>query len=52
MDWNPFAISYIGNEVKHISNLMMGDEKFVDTIVKSFSAARQIKPMFDLIKAE
>jgi hypothetical protein len=40
MDWNPFVVSYIGNEAKAIGNLLTGDASFADTIVKSFSAAR------------
>ena len=52
MDWNPFAVSYMANEAKHIYNYVTGDQEFSDIIVKSFSAARQIKPMFDLLKVE
>ena len=51
-DWNPFMISYMTKESKQIYNLAMGDANFCDTIVKSFSAARQVKPVFDVIKAE
>ena len=45
-------ISYMTKEAKQIYNLAMGDANFCDTIVKSFSAARQVKPVFDVIKAE
>ena len=49
MDWNPFVVSYIGNEAKAIGNLLTGDASFADTIVKSFSAARQIRPIFTFL---
>lgn len=52
MDWNPFAISYIGNEAKAISNFMTGDASFAETMVKSFSAARQLRPIFTFIDQE
>ena len=51
-DWNPFMVSYMTKEAKQIYNLAMGDENFCDTLIKSFSAARQVKPVFDVIKAE
>jgi hypothetical protein len=52
MDWNPFAISYIGNEARAIGNFMVGDASFAETMVKSFSAARQLRPMFTFIDQE
>ena len=52
MDWNPFAIAYIGNEAKAIGNFMTGDASFAETMVKSFSAARQLRPMFTFIDQE
>lgn len=52
MDWNPFAISYVVNEAKAINNLITGDASFADTVVKSFSAARQIRPIFTFLDQE
>ena len=52
MDWNPFVVSYIGNEAKAIGNLLTGDASFADTIVKSFSAARQVRPIFTFLDQE
>lgn len=52
MDWNPFAISYVVNEAKAINNLIIGDASFADTVVKSFSAARQIRPIFTFLDQE
>jgi hypothetical protein len=52
MDWNPFAVAYMANEAKHIYNYVTGDKDFSDVIVKSFSAARQVKPMFDVLKTD
>jgi hypothetical protein len=52
MDWNPFAVTYIGNEAATLTNFIMGDASFADTIVKSFSAARQIRPIFTFLDQE
>ena len=49
MDWNPMAIVYAGNEAKAICNFVTGDASFADTIVKSFSAARQVRPIFTFL---
>ena len=49
MDWNPFSISYIANEFNNIGRFITGDDSFADTMVKSFSAARQLRPMFTFI---
>ncbi len=49
MDWNPFVVSYVGNEAKTIANFVTGDNSFADTMVKSFSAARQVRPLFTFI---
>ena len=51
IDWNPFALTYIANEAKQVSNLIVGDKSFTDTIVSSMSASRQMRPMFELVKA-
>ena len=52
MDWNPMAIAYVGNEAKAIGNFVTGDASFADTIVKSFSAARQVRPIFTFLDQE
>ena len=52
MDWNPFAVSYLGNEAKAILNFLTGDATAGQTFVKSFSAARQMKPMFIYLDQE
>ena len=52
MDWNPMAIVYAGNEAKAICNFVTGDASFADTIVKSFSAARQVRPIFTFLDQE
>lgn len=52
MDWNPFSISYIANEFNNIGRFITGDDSFADTMVKSFSAARQLRPMFTFIDQE
>jgi hypothetical protein len=49
MDWNPFVVSYVGNEASAIANFITGDASFADTMVKSFSAARQVRPLFTFI---
>ena len=45
MDWNPFAISYLGNEFKVVWDFAMGDQSASETLIKSMSAARQIRPI-------
>lgn len=50
MDWNPMSISYLANEIAILSNFIFGDEEFSDVVVKSFSAARQVRPIIDCIK--
>jgi hypothetical protein len=40
MDWNPMALSYLGNELNTLGNFITGDEEFSDVMVKSFTAAR------------
>lgn len=52
MDWNPFVVSYVGNEAAALGNFLMGDASFADTMVKSFSAARQIRPVFTFLDQE
>lgn len=49
MDFNPFAVTYIGNEAKALGNFIVGDASFADTLVKSFSAARQMRPIFTFL---
>lgn len=50
MDWNPMAISYLGNEIAVLADFIFGDEEFSNVIVRSFSAARQVRPIIDCIK--
>jgi hypothetical protein len=52
MDWNPMSIAYLGNEVAILSNFIFGDEEFSDVVIKSFSAARQVRPIIDCIAAD
>lgn len=52
MDFNPFAVTYVGNEAKALTNFIIGDDSFSDTIVKSFSAARQLRPIFTFLDQE
>lgn len=52
MDFNPFAVTYIGNEAKALGNFIVGDASFADTLVKSFSAARQMRPIFTFLDQE
>lgn len=52
MDFNPFVVTYIGNEAAALGNFLTGDASFADTMVKSFSAARQIRPMFTFLDQE
>ena len=52
MDFNPFAVTYVGNEAAALTNFLMGDASFADTIVKSFSAARQLRPIFTFLDQE
>ena len=52
MDFNPFAVTYVGNEAAALTNFIMGDASFADTIVKSFSAARQLRPIFTFLDQE
>lgn len=49
MDWNPMAISYMANELAAIANFIVGDIEFSDLAVKSFSAARQVRPIIECI---
>lgn len=52
MDFNPFAFTYIGNEAKVLTDFIFDDNTFSETIVKSFSAARQLRPIFTYIDQE
>ena len=52
MDWNPFSLSYVAREAQNLMNLAVGDDTMGDTLVKSFSAARQVKPLFEFIGQE
>lgn len=51
-DWNPFSLNFATSEVKNIANLITGDASFVQTITKSMSAARQFRPIFQLLEEE
>ena len=50
MDWNPISIAYLGRTFNEILDLVMGDNTFTDTIINSFSAARQVRPLFYCIE--
>ncbi len=52
MDWNPMAISYLTKEFSYIGDMLTGDATFSDTVVKSFTATRQIRPIFDCLQSE
>lgn len=52
LDWNPVSLSHIANDISGIVDFAMGDKSFCDTIVNSFSAARQFKPMFTYVEDE
>lgn len=52
MDWNPFAISYLGNEVKTLWNFATGDQSASETLIKSMSAARQMRPILRCLDTE
>lgn len=50
MDWNPISVAYLGRTFSEILDLVMGENTFTDTIINSFSAARQVRPLFYCIE--
>lgn len=52
LDWNPMALSHISNDMSSIIDMAMGEKSFCDGLVSSFSAARQVRPMFTYIEDE
>lgn len=47
LDWNPFAISILTKTVGNISEAFTGNESLVRQLLKSASATRQWKPIWD-----
>lgn len=52
MDWNPMAVVYVGNEAKVLWNFITDDQTAAETLIKSMSAARQMRPILECIDAE
>lgn len=49
LDWNPMVLSHVGNDVANVMGIVTGDKSFTDAIVGSFSAAKQVKPLFTYV---
>jgi hypothetical protein len=52
MDWNPFATTYLVNECKTLWNFITDDATASETLIKSMSAARQIRPILQCLNPE
>ena len=46
-DWQPFAFNTLWNTASRMSNAAMGDGDFARSVVTSFSAGRQLSPLYD-----
>lgn len=46
-DWQPFAFNTLWNTTSRMWNAAIGDESFSRTLLTSFSAGRQVSPLFD-----
>ena len=51
-DWQPFAFNTLWNTASRVSNAAMGDGDFARSIVTSFSAGRQVSPLYDSLTFE
>lgn len=47
LDWQPFAFNTLWSNASRISNAAFGDGDFARSIVTSFSAGRQVSPLYD-----
>ena len=47
LDWQPFAFNTLWSNASRISNAALGDGDFSRSIVTSFSAGRQVSPLYD-----
>ena len=46
-DWQPFAFNTLWNTTSRMWDAAIGDESFSRTLLTSFSAGRQVSPLFD-----
>ena len=47
LDWQPFAFNTLWNNTQRMWNAAIGDKDFTRSVVMSFSAGRQIQPLYD-----
>lgn len=52
LDWQPFAFNTLWSNASRIGNAALGDGDFARSIVTSFSAGRQISPLYDSLTFE
>lgn len=45
-DWNPFAITTVTNLASSVGSVAFGDKSFYNAAVNSFTAAKEMKPIF------
>ena len=50
MDWNPMSLVYFGNQLNLVSEVFTGEADAVEVAVKSFSAARQVRPILECLR--
>ena len=47
LDWQPFAFNTLWNNTQRMWNAAVGDADFTRSVVMSFSAGRQVQPLYD-----